>query len=99
MLVIRPVIAEDLEQLLELTKLTGFGLTTLPHDRELLRKRIRASQRGFDQMDDASPHGEPYLFVMEDLRNGRVVGTCGVASKVGGFEPFYAYKVESSVIE
>src|SRR2546423_1316391 len=99
MLVLRPVKLEDLDQLLELTTLTGFGLTTLPHDRELLRKRIRGSQHGFAQVDDASPHCEPYLFVTEDLKTGRVVGTSGIVSKVGGFEPFYAYRIETSVIE
>ena len=99
MLVIRPVVPADLDQLMELTKLTGFGLTTLPHDRELLHKRIRQSRRGFESMDDAAPHGDAYLFVMEDLHTGRVVGTCGCVSKVGGFEPFYAYKIEKSVIE
>lgn len=99
MFVIRPVTLADLDPLLELTKLTGFGLTTLPHDRDLLRRRIRQSQRGFEQMDDVAPRGEAYLFVMEDLRTGGVVGTCGMVSKVGGFEPFYAYQIETSVIE
>ncbi|MEX0775493.1 MAG: arginine N-succinyltransferase [Phycisphaeraceae bacterium] len=100
MLIIRPVNLDDLDHLLELTTLTGFGLTTLPHDRELLRKRIRASQRGFEKMaDEENPSGEAYLFVMEDLRTGAVVGCCGVVSKVGGFEPFYAYQIESTTIE
>lgn len=99
MLVLRPVQIEDLDQILDLTTLTGFGLTTLPHDRDLLRKRIRNSQHGFTQVDDAAPHGEPYLFVIEDLKNGRVVGTSGIVSKVGGFEPFYAYRIETSTIE
>jgi arginine N-succinyltransferase len=40
MQVIRPVALQDLDQLLHLATLTGFGLTTLPKDRELLRKRI-----------------------------------------------------------
>jgi arginine N-succinyltransferase len=99
MVIIRPVTLDDLDQLLELAKLTGYGLTTLPKDRELLRRRIRASRHGFDSIDDLSPRGEPYLFVMEDLRTGSVVGTSGVVAKVGGFEPFYAYKVETSIIE
>src|SRR5687768_3400263 len=99
MQVMRPVTPDDLDQLLELTSLTGFGLTTLPHDRDLLRRRIRASERGFEQVDDASPKGETYLFVMEDLKTGKIVGTSGIVSKVGGFDPFYAYKIESSVIQ
>jgi arginine N-succinyltransferase len=99
MVVIRPVTLNDLDPLLELATLTGFGLTTLPRDRDLLTRRIRESLRGFEKVEDDRPAGECYLFVMEELRNGRIVGTCGVVSKVGGFEPFYAYKVETTVHE
>lgn len=98
MLVIRPITLDDLDALLDLTTLTGFGLTTLPHDRDMLRRRIKESQRAFDRMDEPTPHGEAYLFVMEDMHNGKIVGTTGVASKVGGFEPFYAYRVETAII-
>src|SRR5262249_2187424 len=69
-------------------------------DAKLLRKRIRESLRGFEHLaDEDAPKGETYLFVLEDIENHKVVGTCGVVSKVGGFEPFYAYRVETSVPE
>jgi arginine N-succinyltransferase len=96
LLVIRPVSLEDLDALLELAALTGFGLTTLPRDREYLTERIMESETSFER-SSRRPHGEVYLFVMEDLQSGKVVGTSAVTSKVGGFEPFYAYKVETSV--
>lgn len=98
MVILRPVALTDLDSLLELATLTGFGLTTLPHDRELLHKRIIKSQRSFQHMGD-EPSGECYLFVLEDLNLSKVIGTCGVCSKVGGFEPFYAYRIESEVLE
>ena len=44
------------------------------------------------------PRGECYLFVMVDTANDKVIGTCGVTSKVGGFEPFYAYRLSSTAI-
>lgn len=95
-LVIRPVAPQDLDSLLDLATLTGFGLTTLPRDRELLRKRIVKSQRSFADLAD-QPSGDGYLFVMEDLESGKIVGTSGIVSKVGGFEPFYAYQIETTV--
>ena len=98
MVVIRPVAIDDLDQLEGLVTQAGFGLTSLPKDREFLKKRILASQQGFEKMADR-PDGESYLFVMEDITNGRIIGTCGVVSKVGGFEPFYAYRIETSVHE
>jgi len=95
MLVIRPATPADLDQLLELAGLTSFGLTTLPRDPDFLRRRIRDSERGFDRIADAEPRGESYLLVMEESQTGRVLGTAGIVSKVGGFEPFYAFRIET----
>jgi len=98
MVVIRPVAVKDLDGLLELATLAGVGLTTLPKDRELLAKRVRKSVDSFAAAADR-PGGESYLLVMEDLESHRVVGACGITSKVGGFQPFYAYKIESVLFE
>jgi arginine N-succinyltransferase len=100
MLIVRPIVLEDLSQLESLSALTGYGLTTLPRDKKLLARRIRASIRGFEKLiDDDRPGGETYLFVLEDLSTGTLAGTSGIVSKVGGFEPFYAYRVEVSIHE
>jgi len=98
MVLIRPVAPSDLDALVELTNFTGYGLTTLPRDRDFLRKRIDKSCRSFAGMGD-HPAGESYLFVMEDVATGRVVGTCGIVSKVGGFEPFYGYHIETQLFD
>ena len=98
MLVIRPITLDDLDQLEELAHQASFGLTTLPKDRQLLRGRVEQSVHGFAKMQ-SKPAGETYLFVMEDLTHGQIVGTSGIVSKVGGFDPFYAYKIETSVHE
>jgi arginine N-succinyltransferase len=100
MLIIRPVRESDIQDLLDLTAFTGFGLTTLPRDRKLLAERIDESEQSFRHVAQR-PRGESYLFVMEDTAragktNHKVVGTCGVTSKVGGFEPFYAYRVQTT---
>lgn len=96
MMVVRPISYDDLDQLVQLVEQVGFGLTTLPKDRDLLGRRIQQSVAAFQQAA-TKPTGETYLFVMEDLTRGRVVGISGITSKVGGFEPFYAYKIESAL--
>jgi arginine N-succinyltransferase len=98
MVVIRPVATSDLDALVSLASLAGVGLTTLPKDRELLSKRIRKSVDSFKTQAD-HPGGEAYLFVMEDLAASKIVGACGIVSKVGGFQPFYSYKIESVLFE
>jgi len=109
MLVFRPVTSEDLSGLNDLANLAGFGLTTLPKDPQLLENRIQESRRSFERLAASSksaasqsserPGGEIYLFVLEDLHTGRIVGTSAIVSKVGGFEPFYAYKIETTCAE
>jgi len=99
MYVIRPITLDDLPRLLELCTLTGFGLTTLPRDEKLLRRRIRQSVHGFEKLgDDDPPLGDSYLFVLEETDSKEICGTSGIHSKVGGFEPFYAYRIETRVV-
>lgn len=98
MLVIRPVTLDDVDALVELAHLTAFGLTTLPRDRALLERRVRESLRGFEKVHDEQPRGETYLFVLEDLLTGQIAGTSGIVSKVGGFEPFYAYLIKTQTL-
>jgi arginine N-succinyltransferase len=96
MVVIRPARMADLDHLVTLAETASFGLTSLPKDRDLLGRRIAQSEFSF-QRPRNKPMGELYIFVMEDRETGRVVGTSCIVSKVGGFEPFYAYRLETSV--
>jgi len=98
MVIIRPAKMEDLDRLFELAFSADYGLTSLPRDRELLKRRIRESVHGFQKHVD-QPGGELYVFVMEDLETDTVVGTSCIVSKVGGFQPFYAYRIETCVHE
>lgn len=99
MYLIRPVALDDVPALLELAQLTSFGLTTLPRDLALLQRRVRQSLRSFARGDDEPPRGENYLFVIENTDNHRALGTAGIVAKVGGFEPFYAFQIKTSVHE
>lgn len=92
MLVLRPVRETDLAALVALARATGGGLTTLPPDEEFLDDRIHDSLRAFSPRV-RKPGSEYYLFVLEDTATREVVGTSGIASRVGGFEPFYSYEI------
>jgi arginine N-succinyltransferase len=97
MVLVRPAKKEDLDELLRLAQQAGVGLTTLPDDPEILRRRVLKSQRSIENIPDR-PGGESYLFVMVDLDSNRVIGASGIVNKVGGFEPFYAYRLETRQI-
>jgi arginine N-succinyltransferase len=98
MVIVRPVKLDDLDDLVDLANRETFGLTSLPKDSRLLRTRILESLYSF-QKPVEKPGGELYLFVMEDRDTKRVVGTSCIVSKVGGFQPFYTYRIEVTVHE
>lgn len=98
MVVVRPVRMEDLSRLVDLTYRETFGLTSLPRDASLLKKRIRESIHSFSK-EVEQPGAELYVFVMEDLETSRVIGTSCILAKVGGFQPFYMYRVETCIHE
>ncbi len=93
MFIIRPIEENDIDALMTLIEGSGHGLTTLPKNVDFLNKRIRISQRSFLHREDG-PGGEDYLFVMEEIFTGRLVGVCAIISKIGGFQPYYFYKLE-----
>jgi arginine N-succinyltransferase len=92
MQVLRPIRESDLPGLVALARATGGGLTTLPPDEGFLADRIDDSLRAF-RPRVRQPGGEYYLFVLEDAVAGEIVGVSGIASRVGGFDPWYSYAV------
>jgi arginine N-succinyltransferase len=96
MVFVRPVEVADLDALLELAAEAGVGLTTLPNDRDILKRRIHKSVRSMEQIPDR-PGGEAYLLAMVDSQTGKVMGVSGIVAKVGGYEPFYAYKIKTKI--
>ena len=95
MLIVRRVQESDLDPLFELIQKSEYGLTTLKISKVELESRIEKSLFAFGQKS-AKPSGLPYVFVMEDLKHGKIVGTCSIYSKVGGFEPLYLYEIKES---
>jgi arginine N-succinyltransferase len=91
--VIRPIKEDDLAGLMRLLEDSGHGLTSLPKDEKIIRNKILISERSFDHRD-GGPNGESYLFVMEELFTGKIVGVSGIISKIGGFEPYYFYRLK-----
>ena len=96
MLIVRAAKDSDIEPLYDLIQKSAYGLTTLKISKQQLLDRIEASTFAF-KMKSGRPAGQPYVFVMEDLAFGNVVGTCAIYSKTGGYEPFYSYRIKDSL--
>ena len=95
MLILRPIDEGDLLPLMEMLESAGFGLTTLPKDPEVILKRIKNAQASFYSQEIKKPGGEDYLFIMEDIFTGKIAGISAIISKLGGFDPFYLYRVKT----
>ena len=95
MLILRPVAARDLDDLLELAG--QLDSVNLPRDREFLAERVALSERSFAAVrgDLAMDRREcAYLFVMEDREARRCVGTSQILAKTGRPEaPYYWLEV------
>ena len=92
MFIVREVAMEDLDALWDLIGQANTGMTSLKIDKEQLADRIERSHFAFQRLSERA-EGAPYVFVMQDLETGQLVGTSCIFSKTGGFEPFYAYRI------
>lgn len=96
MKVIRPIRADDLDALLYMAQTAGAGFTSLPPDREFLRKKIELSLQSFDTDVKQAGH-ERYMFVLQDSDSGEIGGCCAIEAACGLDEPFYNYHVGITV--
>jgi arginine N-succinyltransferase len=94
--VIRAVRSNEIDELFSLIGRATYGMTSLQISRGQLQERVELSEFAFARSTD-KPGGEPYVLVMEDLTEQRLVGLSCIFTKVGGYEPFYSYRVIDEV--
>ncbi len=98
MYVFRPMHRDDCDALLRLASQSAAGLTSLPSDEHILRKRIEHSVESFAcTVKKAGDEG--YLFALEDSATKMVVGVSGIEAVVGVREPFYTYLIQDDLHE
>ncbi|MDX3773065.1 arginine N-succinyltransferase [Chromatiaceae bacterium AAb-1] len=91
MLVIRPITAADFPALKQIAIESGHGFTSLPVNDERLWQKIRHTEHSFTA-DISKPGDQGYLFVLEDLNSGEIVGTTGIEAAVGLHTPLYHFQ-------
>jgi arginine N-succinyltransferase len=94
--VIRPIRLTDLDALLQLARGAGVGFTSLPPVAEFLQAKIELSAQSFAASVSQAGH-ERYMFVLEDTDSGKVGGCCAVEAACGLDEPFYNYRIGTTV--
>jgi arginine N-succinyltransferase len=91
---VRPATGEDFRAIYQMAKLTGGGFTNLPADRGTLVAKLARSDASFARQGD-SQDGDLYVFILEDLKSGKIRGTCQVFGQIGVVQPFYSYHLST----
>ncbi|USQ12709.1 arginine N-succinyltransferase [Legionella lytica] len=92
MMLFRSALDSDLEAIHDLAEQSGIGMTTLPKDINLLKKRIDWSCASYKKKI-VHPNSEYYLFVLENQKNKEIVGVSAIEARIGHDTPFYSYKL------
>ena len=95
MLAVRNACEQDLDAILALAAGIGPGMTTLKPDRRALDARLALAAASF--AGEVAPQDADYLFVLEDLAARRICGVSAIKAVVGVNEPFYNYRLSTSV--
>jgi len=96
MFLFRPVQSNDIKQLEALAKSSGPLVSTLPEDHLYLSHKIERSQHAFTQ-EVTTPGDESYLFVLEETKTGRLLGTAGINALAGNKAPFYSFRQDTKI--
>lgn len=96
MLIQRLCSPDDLEQIERLALASPVGITSLPADRERLSVIIEGTEAAMDE-DVVFTGDERYLFVLEDVDSGRLVGCSSIISAAGFSQPFHTFRNEMFV--
>lgn len=83
---------KDLEALYRMAKGTGGGFTNLPPDKPTLKDKLERAAKAFAREADTL-NADLFVFILEDVETGKVIGTCQIISQVGTELPFYSYRI------
>lgn len=96
MQILRPIKTNDFEALKQIALESGHGFTSLPVNDEQLKEKIARSVNSFNKQLE-QPQSEGYLFVLEDMDTGEILGTTAIESAVGTEVPLYHYHLGKTV--
>ncbi|MBB63646.1 MAG: hypothetical protein CMO81_01110 [Waddliaceae bacterium] len=94
MLVFRPVATHDLDQLEAFAHSASAGITNLPKNRGLLQAKQTLSIESLRKAV-TKPTNESYMFILEDLENGTIIGTSAIHAQAAWNEPQYFFRIET----
>lgn len=96
MKLIRPITPADYPALVQFAHESGHGFTSLPKHEAHLKTKIERAEAAFGHGPEADGSAG-FLFVMEDVATGQVLGTSGIEARVGLDDALYHYHLSKVV--
>ncbi|MDP6189688.1 MAG: arginine N-succinyltransferase, partial [Gammaproteobacteria bacterium] len=96
MLIVRPIQQTDKTAFQTFAKAAGVGHTNLPRDDQQLQAKLDHSELSFSTPVKQAGE-ESYQFVLEDLSNQILAGTCAIDACIGLSQPNYSYRLATMV--
>ncbi|TXR51382.1 arginine N-succinyltransferase [Reinekea thalattae] len=92
---IRPIQQQDLDDLYELAKLSGIGVTSLPDDKAKMQAKLESALSSFNET--VAEQQRTYLFALVDPAKEKVAGICALEASIGHNDIWYNYHVGKTV--
>lgn len=92
MYVFRPITEADEANFISMALHTPFALTSMPKDILLIQNKIERAILSFQSNTKSSDEGQ-YLFVLEHVATGEIVGISALYTNVGFNSPIYYYRI------
>jgi arginine N-succinyltransferase len=96
MWVVRPVVEDDLDALVDLAQSLGSGMTTFPADRPTIGRKIETACASF--AGQLAPKDAAYLMALEDSDTKEVLGVSAVYPAIGSPFGFFSYHIDRLVL-
>jgi arginine N-succinyltransferase len=96
MWVVRPVVEDDINALVDLAGSLGSGMTTFPPDRATLRRKVELAIASFG--GQLAPKHAAYLMALEDNESQQLLGVSAVYPSIGKPFGFFSYHVDRLVL-
>lgn len=97
MYLFRQIEESDIDEVYKLALEAHAGVTSLPKNRDLIRKKIESALSSFSSLKEKKQEGALYLFVLENKLTNELAGVSGIKSGGGKEIPLHHYTIQEEV--
>jgi len=92
MIIVRSITIDDFNAFAKLAFTARAGMMNMPKSKEILYQKVEHSVASFASAI-AMPRGEFYLFVLEDLKENVIGGSCAIKASTGVKTPYHYFRI------